>query len=68
MWTEASDLEGKVSGKRASTVGTNVGTSTLPLSKKFLMKWGYRDFPGGPVSKILSSQCRGPRFGPLSGN
>ena len=27
-----------------------------------------RDFPGGPVAKILSSQCRAPRFDPLSGN
>ena len=24
-----------------------------------------RDFPGGPVAKILSSQCRVPRFDPL---
>ena len=27
-----------------------------------------RDFPGGPVAKILCSQCRGPRFDPWSGN
>ena len=26
-----------------------------------------RDFPGGPVAKTLSSQCRGPRFDPWSG-
>ena len=27
-----------------------------------------RDFPGGPVTKTPSSQCRGPRFAPWSGN
>ena len=27
-----------------------------------------RDFPGGPVAKILCSQCKGPRFDPESGN
>ena len=27
-----------------------------------------RDFPGGPVAKTLSSQCRGPRFDPWSGS
>ena len=26
------------------------------------------DFPGGPVAKTLTSQCRGPRFDPWSGN
>ena len=26
------------------------------------------DFPGGPVVKILYSQCRGPRYDPWSGN
>ena len=26
------------------------------------------DFPAGPVVKTLSSQCRGPRFNPWSGN
>ena len=27
-----------------------------------------RDFPGGPVAKIPSSQCSGPRFNPWLGN
>ena len=27
-----------------------------------------RDFPGGPVAKTLSSQCRGPGFNPWSVN
>ena len=27
-----------------------------------------RDFPGGPVSKTLPSECRGPGFDPWSGN
>ena len=26
------------------------------------------DFPGGPVAKTLSSQCKGPGFDSLSGN
>jgi len=25
----------------------------------------YGDFPGGPVAKVLCSQCRGPAFGAL---
>ena len=28
----------------------------------------HGDFPGGPVAKTLHSQCRGPKFDPLSGN
>ena len=28
---------------------------------------GYRDFPGSPVVKALSFQCRGHRFDPWSG-
>ena len=32
---------------------------------QYLLK---RDFPGGPVAKTPSSQCRGPRFYPWSGN
>ena len=28
----------------------------------------FRDFPGGPVTKTLRSQCRGPRFDPWLGN
>ena len=31
-------------------------------------EWQYVDFPGGPVAKTLSSQCRGPKFHPWSGN
>ena len=27
-----------------------------------------RDFPGGPVAKTLSFQCRGPRFDPWLDN
>ena len=29
---------------------------------------GKEDFPGGPVVKTPSSQCRGHRFDPWSGN
>ena len=29
---------------------------------------GLHDFPGGPVAKTQSSQGRGPRFDPCSGN
>ena len=32
------------------------------------IKKKYGDFPGGPVAKVPSSQCRGPRFNPRSGN
>ena len=31
------------------------------LQLEILLK---RDFPGGPVAKTLSSQCKGPRFDP----
>ena len=30
--------------------------------------WYTEDFPGGPVIKTLSSQCRGSGFDPFSGN
>ena len=32
---------------------------------KILKCW---DFPGGPMAKTPSSQCRGPKFDPWSGN
>ena len=28
------------------------------------LQGGGGDFPGGPIAKTLSSQCRGPRFNP----
>ena len=28
----------------------------------------FWDFPGGPVAKAPSSQCKGPEFTPWSGN
>ena len=31
-------------------------------------EWEQRGLPGGPVTKISHSQCRGPRFDPWSGN
>ena len=36
--------------------------------KEFLETKKERDFPGGPVAKILCSHCRGPRFDPWLGN
>ena len=36
--------------------------------KKRNKRYKAWDFPGGPVSKTLSSQCRGPRFDPWSRN
>ena len=34
----------------------------------FPLKIMLRGFPGGPVTKIPPSHCRGPRFNPWSGN
>ena len=31
---------------------------------KLILKFIWRDFPGGPVGKTPSSQCRGPGFDP----
>ena len=36
--------------------------------KTLIQKDTCRNFPGGPVSKTLRSQCRGPRFNPWLGN
>ena len=36
---------------------------TTPSEKALI-----RDFPGGPVARTLSSQCRGPGFNPYAGN
>ena len=35
---------------------------------KDVKRYDYWDFPGGPVVKTPSFQCRGPRFDPWSGN
>ena len=45
-------------------LGSNPGQGKEDLDSRLL----FRDFPGGPVAKILHSQCRGPEFGPWSGN
>ena len=39
-----------------------------PCGRLLLQSLQESDFPGGPVAKTLHSQCRGPRFDPLSGN
>ena len=39
-----------------------------PKTIKLLEENIGRDFYDGTVVKTLSSQCRGPRFNPLSGN
>ena len=36
--------------------------------KKRRSKYTYRDFPGGPVTKTPSFQCRGTRFDSQSWN
>jgi len=57
-------------------------TKTMPKGKKKMQqaellseealqiteKREMRDFPGGPVSKTLNSQCRGPGFDSWLGN
>ena len=40
----------------------------LSLSFFFSLKFTSGDFPGGPVAKTQSFQCRGPRFNPWSGS
>ena len=42
--------------------------STFLTSKNITEKNWNGDFPGGPVSKTLRSQCRGPRFNPWLGD
>ena len=37
-------------------------------NRKERNKTGSGNFPGGPVVKTPSSQCKGPRLDPLSGN
>ena len=41
------------------------GPSSPPV---WVTRKASEDFPGGPVAKTPSSQCRGPRFNPWSGN
>ena len=42
-----------------------IGPSTSRITRKLDI---LRDFPGGPVVKILRSQCGGPRFDPWLGS
>ena len=44
-----------------------VGKKTT-TGERIKKMWYTEDFPGGPVIKTLSSQCRGPGFDPCSGN
>ena len=40
----------------------------INLEKIIYLNYVHGDFPGGPVAKTPSSQCRGPGFNPWSGN
>jgi len=51
-----------------SPLGEREFDKSIPSSKSLCFKNDHRDFPGGPVAKNLSSQCRGPGFDPWSGN
>ena len=50
--------------------GLRVGVTLWFLWVKpvFARSANYRDFPGDPVARTPSSQCRGPGFNPWSGN
>ena len=55
--------------------GTKIPQATWPKKKKKerereidIQKKVRLDFPGGPVAKILCSQCRRPGFAPWLGN
>ena len=51
-----------------STYLLNSIPTKLPFKNRVKKAIEIRDFPGGPVAKILCSQCRGPRFNPWSEN
>ena len=40
----------------------------INLEKIIYLNYVHGDFPGGPVAKTPSSQCRGPGFDTWSGN
>ena len=42
--------------------------SEIPHIESFIKNSSIGDFPDGPVTKTLHSQCRGPRFNPWSRN
>ena len=47
-----------------STYLLNSIPTKLPFKNRVKKAIEIRDFPGGPVAKILCSQCRGPGFDP----
>ena len=55
-------------GKPATYLMWGILGSLLPPSVSSSAKHGLQDFPGGPVAKTPSSECRGPGLDPWSGN
>ena len=55
-----------MTGVLSKDLGANLKKPKVELFE--LQKKNVRDFPGGPVGKTPHSQCRGPGFGPSSGN
>jgi len=51
-------------GKKKMQQAELLSEEALQITEKREM----RDFPGGPVSKTLNSQCRGPGFDSWLGN
>ena len=54
--------------QRLETWGRGVWREGVQEGGGYSYKRATWDFPGGPVSKIPHSQCRGPGFDPWSGN
>ena len=48
--------------------GGSCGLGWVLGQRRHLKSGSIRGFPGGPVAKILRSQCRGSGFDPWSGN
>ena len=53
---------------KPTTKITSAATKIQRSKKSINSKKRKRDFPGGPKTKTLHSQCRGPGFNPWSGN
>ena len=53
---------------KASAARTDEEKATGSAAIPDVLEFTPGDFPGGPVGKTPSSQCRGPEFDPWSGN
>ena len=72
---ESAEIRGRLKWTRKTDAFTSlewhlplaIKQSSKVVKVRFFLRNSFWEFPGGPVARILCSQCRGPWFDPSQG-